>query len=76
MYSVVMISTKAVWGQVRSNYCDTIHRIITLSIVPTCQFCWQIIYCNNYVQCAYDSCLNYCDTQNYYSIYLVSSVVK
>jgi len=34
-------------------------------------FCQKITYCNkyaSYVQCAYDLCYNYCDTQNYYSI--------
>ncbi len=30
------------------------------------QFCRKIIYCNKYVQRAYDLCCNYFDTQNYY----------
>ena len=40
------------------------------------QFICKIIYSNKYVQRAYDLCCDYCDTKNYYSIYLVNSVVK
>ena len=40
------------------------------------EFFSKIIYCNKYVQRAYDLWCNYCDTHNYYYIYLASSAVK
>ena len=65
MHSVLMIYVAII----------AIHRIITLLNLPS-QFCCKIINCNKYAQRAYDLCCDYCDTQNYYSIKLVSSFVK
>jgi len=52
-----------------------LHYTELLLYLPS-QFCGKIIYCFKYVQRAYDLCCDYFDTQNYYSIYLVSFVVK
>ena len=47
-----------------------------LLYLSSSRLCCKIIFCNKYVLCAYDLCCNYWDTQNNYSIYLVSSVVN